>query len=238
MRLSLVLALAPTLAGAAPCLGEFSLCPNGVTCALVPSAECGRACQTPATPYACPLSAACFDGQDFLKSCPGLTGTHFDTALGIEARLDAVFAQAWSTAEYIGQMTDNATSIPRLSIPAYSYLNDDQHGVKQPDATAFPNGASLGASWDASLLTAVGLAIGTEARGIHSTLEDKSGETGGHSWPGTIRNGVGLTMYAPVRCLCGAPPPSSAPLGSAAPLSAFFSHCLPSLALISSFSRT
>lgn len=24
---------------------------------------------------------------------------------------------------------------------AYNWLNDDQHGVKQPDATAFPNGA-------------------------------------------------------------------------------------------------
>ena len=233
LHVSLVLALAPTLVGAAPCMGEFSVCPpttGGVTtCALVPAAECGRACQTPATPYACPLSAACFDGQDFLKSCPGLTGTHFDTALSIEARLDAVFAQPWSVAEYIGQMTDNATSVPRLSIPAYCYLNDDQHGVKQPDATAFPNGASLGAGWDAPLLTAVGLAIGTEARGIHSTLEDKSGETGGHSWPGTIRNGVGLTMYAPVRCLVLA---ASRSFCAALPA---LSHCFASFPSSSSF---
>ena len=100
-------------------------------------------------------------------------------------------------AEYIGQMTDNATSLPRLSIPNYSWLNDDQHGVKQPDATAFPNGGSMGASFSTELLNRVGLAIGTEARGVHNSLEDKSGETGGHTWPGTIRNGVGLTMYAP-----------------------------------------
>ena len=66
--------------------------------------------------------------------------------------------------------------------------------VKQPDATAFPNGNSLGASWDAGLLTEVGLAIGVEARGVHNSLTDKSGETGGHQWPGTINNGVGLTM--------------------------------------------
>ena len=108
-----------------------------------------------------------------------------------------MFGEPWSVDEFIGQLIDNATYIARLSIPNYSWLNDDQHGVKQPDATAFPNGASLGASWDAALLRAVGLAIGTEARGVHNSLEDKSGETGGHSWPGTIRNGVGLTLYAP-----------------------------------------
>ncbi len=187
-------ALAST-AYATPCLGEFSRCPDGVSCALVPATECARACSG-ATPYACPLSSACFDGQSY-ASCPGTKGTHFDGSLSIEQRLDYIFSAPWTVAEYIGQMTDNATSIPRLSIPAYSYLNDDQHGVKQPDATAFPNGASLGATWDADLLKAVGLAIGVEARGVHSTLEDKSGETGGHSWPGTIRNGVGLTLYAP-----------------------------------------
>jgi len=55
----------------------------------------------------------------------------------------------------------------------------------------------MGASFSTDLLRRVGLAIGTEARGVHNSLADKSGETGGHSWPGTIRNGVGLTMYAP-----------------------------------------
>jgi beta-glucosidase len=195
----LSLALLAGAAAAAPCAGEFSLCPNGQTCALVTATECAAPCSG-ATPYVCPLGGAapaCFDGADFLASCPGLKGTHFDNTLSVEARLDAMFAQPWTTDEYTSQMTDNASSIPRLSIPNYSWLNDDQHGVKQPDATAFPNGASLGATWDAALLTQVGLAIGTEARGVHSTLEDKSGETGGHSWPGTIRNGVGLTLYAP-----------------------------------------
>jgi len=178
----------------APCKGEFSSCPDG-SCALVVQTECGRC--SGATPYACPLNGGCFDGNNFLLSCAGLKGTHFDTSLGVEARLDYIFSTAWTVAEYTGQMTENATYIPRLSIPQYSYLNDDQHGVKQPDATAFPNGASMGATWDRDLLTQIGLAIGTEARGIHNTLDDKSGETGGHTWPGTIRNGVGLTMYAP-----------------------------------------
>ena len=135
--------------------------------------------------------------NNFLTSCPGLNGTHFDTSLSLEARLDYMFSTPWSTEEFVGQMTENATFISRLSVPAYNWLNDDQHGVKQPDATAFPNGASLGATWDTALLHSVGLAIGYEARGVHNTLGDKSGETGGHSWPGTLRNGVGLTLYAP-----------------------------------------
>ena len=180
---------------AAPCRGEFSTCPDG-TCALVPQTECGRCSGT--TPYACPLSTtACFDGENYLISCPGLKGTHFDTSLSLEERLDYMFSTPWSMEEFVGQMTENATFISRLSLPAYNWLNDDQHGVKQPDATAFPNGPSMGASWDVSLLRAVGLAIGIEARGFHNTLDDKSGETGGHSWPGTLRNGVGLTLYAP-----------------------------------------
>ena len=184
-------------AATAQCVGEFSVCPDG-SCALVPQTECAGKCSGK-TLYACPLSQglSCFDGKDFLASCPNLKGTHFDTSLSIEERLDYIFSGPWSVEEYISQMTENATHLSRFSIPAYSYLNDDQHGVKQPDATAFPNGASLGATWDPALLTAVGLAIGTEARGVHSALEDKSGETGGHSWPGTIRNGVGLTLYAP-----------------------------------------
>ena len=94
-------------------------------------------------------------------------------------------------------MTENATDVDRLSIPRYSWLNDDQHGVKQADATAFPNGVSLGATFDAPLLNLLGAAIGTEARGTHNSLTDKSAETGGHQWPGTINNGAGITLYAP-----------------------------------------
>jgi beta-glucosidase len=182
-------------AAAAACIGEFSTCPNGA-CALLASA-CG---QCGAGLYACPLSSSCFApgpaGAGY-ATCPGLAGTHFDATLPLAARLDAMFATPWTVAEYISQMTENATAIARLSLPAYSWLNDDQHGVKQADATAFPNGNSLGASWNAPLLTRVGLAIGVEARGTHNSLSDKSAETGGHQWPGTINNGAGLTLYAP-----------------------------------------
>ena len=175
------------------CYGEWSTCDNG-SCALT-LAACG---QCPPTQYACPLSTACFvsgvAGAGF-SSCPNLAGTHYDATISESARLDYIFATPWTAAEYISQMTENATDVTRLSIPRYSWLNDDQHGVKQADATSFPNGISLGASFDAPLLFQVGAAIGVEARGTHNSLTDKSAETGGHQWPGTINNGAGITLY-------------------------------------------
>lgn len=196
-RLHFVVLLLLRTALSAPCLGEYSRCPSGA-CALIATGPFSQCAQCAAGAYACPLSAtACFTDAASYAACPGLAGTHFDSTLSLDARVDYMFKAPWSVAEYIGQMTDNATYLSRLSIPNYSWLNDDQHGVKQPDATAFPNGGAMGASFSAELLRRVGLAIGTEARGVHNTLDDKSGETGGHGWPGTIQNGVGLTMYAP-----------------------------------------
>jgi beta-glucosidase len=132
-----------------------------------------------------------------VAGCAGSAGTHYDASLSIEARLDYIFAQKLTLAELITQMTDNATQIPRLAIPAYVWLNDDQHGIKQPDATAFPNGNAFGASWSTPLLERIGLALGTEARGVFNSLLDKSAQTGGSGWPGTLRNGATLTAYAP-----------------------------------------
>jgi hypothetical protein len=194
VTLSLLLAAAGAAVAAAqtPCVGAYSLCANGA-CALTPEA-CG-AC--PAGQYVCPLSATCAATPAAVAGCAGSAATHFDPTLTIEARLDYIFAQSLSLAELISQMTDNATQIPRLAIPAYVWLNDDQHGVKQPDATAFPNGNAFGASWSAPLLERVGLALGTEARGVFNSLLDKSAQTGGSGWPGTLRNGATLTAYAP-----------------------------------------
>jgi beta-glucosidase len=197
LRLVLLSTAAAAASAALPtapglCAGEWSTCSNGV-CALVAS-QCN---QCAPGRYACPFSSSCFDGAAGFSTCPGLKGTHFDSSLSIEQRLDFIFSSNWSVEDYVGQMTENATAVPRLFIPAYNYLSDDQHGVKQPDATAFPNGCSLGATWDGELLTQVGLAIGVEARGTHNSLQDKSAETGGHSWPGTLINGAGLTLYAP-----------------------------------------
>lgn len=129
------------------CAGEYSTCPTNGVCALVVE-QCA---QCTAGQYACPLSSACVDSADDLTACPGLSGTHFDTSLSVSDRVDFIVNQL-SLNEMLTQMTENATEIARLCVPAYNWLNDDLHGVKQPDATAFPNGPSLGASWNTSLL--------------------------------------------------------------------------------------
>jgi beta-glucosidase len=144
------------------------------------------------------MSTSCVASPDLIPTCPGLAGTHFDQTLTIEQRLDFLIDKgSWTLDEMITQLTDNATEIPRLGIPAYVWLNDDQHGVKQPYATGFPNGASFGAAWSPATMTNVGLALGVEARGVHNSLLDKSAEKGGEGWPGTLKNGAGLTAYAP-----------------------------------------
>ncbi|MFB2556338.1 glycoside hydrolase family 3 C-terminal domain-containing protein [Herbiconiux liangxiaofengii] len=72
-------------------------------------------------------------------------------------------ADAWST-----------TAVERLGIPALR-LGDGPHGVRRPregsgmsmfdshPATCFPTAASLGASWDPTLVEEVGVALGREA---------------------------------------------------------------------------
>ena len=67
--------------------------------------------------------------------------------------------------------------------------------------TSFPDGPGLGASWDKSLMRAVGAAVGTEARAVHNN------ETGSVRPTGV--NGMGLTLYGPnmnlvrdPRCKC------------------------------------
>jgi beta-glucosidase-like glycosyl hydrolase len=197
LALALLLAAARAASAQRACAGEYSLCPGAsATCALV-FESCAQCTGGSSGQYACPMSSACVASADLLPTCPGLAGTHFDASLSIEARLDYLMAQSWTVDEMITQLTDNATEIPRLGIPAYVWLNDDQHGVKQPYATAFPNGASFGAGWDAASMVNVGLALGVEARGVHNSLLDKSAEHGGEGWPGTLKNGAGLTAYAP-----------------------------------------
>ena len=60
------------------------------------------------------------------------------------------------------------------------------------NATVFPNGVGLGATFDTDLIKQVGFVIGNEARGLHNgfLFSDPSGRSMGC-------NGCGVTMYAP-----------------------------------------
>ena len=44
-----------------------------------------------------------------------------------------------------------APALDRMGIPSYNWLNDDVHGTATGDGTIFPNGVTLGMSWDTGL---------------------------------------------------------------------------------------
>ena len=107
-------------------------------------------------------------GAAAYTACPGLKGTHLDHTLSEERRL-AYLVQHTTLEEQASQMTNSAPSIDRLGIPAYQWLNDDQHGVGRtdgmmpgpvkpttPKATVLPNGCGLGATWSKRTLQAAG----------------------------------------------------------------------------------
>jgi hypothetical protein len=121
------------------CGGEFSLCKDG-SCALLDS-SCGK-CKP--GQYACPLGATCIDNLKAYTTCPGLTGTYLDATLSEDARLDLLVKKT-TTAEQIAQLVNNAPKIESQHLPAYNYLNDNEHGVKGTGhATVYPMGVSMG----------------------------------------------------------------------------------------------
>ena len=180
--------------GAAHCRGEYSLCNDG-SCALTEGA-CGRCA---AGQYVCPLSTTCLTSLDeYATSCPGLKGTHYDWTLSEEERLDA-FMKAVSLTDMISQLKNDAPGLENASLPAYNWLNDNEHGVKgTANATVYPMGVSIGATWSKQLTKAVGAAIGVESRSTHNTRADKSGDSCGSTSTGKVTsNGCGITLYAP-----------------------------------------
>ena len=186
-----------TLKAAPSCLGEFVACGGSNDCVLAEE-HCGR-CK--AGEYLCPSDQhTCVASAEAYTTCPGLAGTHLDVSLPIESRLDYLIMHTNVTIQ-AAQLTNTAPAIPHLGVPAYQWLNDDQHGVARTvaRATVFPNGCALGATWSTATLREVGAAIGNEARGLHNGFLH-NGTTNGP--PGTDPrqpqcNGCGITLYAP-----------------------------------------
>lgn len=158
--------------------------------------------------YLCPSDQqTCVASADAYKTCPGLKGTHLDWSLSEDERLDYLVHNT-TTEEQAAQLTNTAPAIERLGIPAYQWLNDDQHGVgrtdgmmpgpvhrTQPKATILPNGCGLGATWSKQTVAAAGKVLGTEARGLHNGFVHM---IGGHDSPAAQScNGCGITLYAP-----------------------------------------
>eukprot|EP00945_MAST-04E_sp_MAST-4E-sp1_P005245 g5245.t1 len=196
---SLILfAVTARVAHANRCLGEFVACPRVEECVLNIQ-DCGS-CGGVSGPhlYLCPIlggstKKTCVSGAENYTNCPGLKGTHLDHTLSETARLDYLSGKT-TLDEKIAQMTNSAPQLYELGIPEYQWLNDDQHGVARTtaNATVFPNGVGLGATFDSALLKQVGFVVGNEARGLHNGFlaSDPSGRSMGC-------NGCGMTMYAP-----------------------------------------
>jgi len=74
-----------------------------------------------------------------------------DWTLSESDRLDYL-TKAVNVSAQITQLVNNAPAIDDVALPAYNYLNDDEHGVKgTADATVYPMGVGIGAAWSKEL---------------------------------------------------------------------------------------
>ncbi|MFS4483903.1 glycoside hydrolase family 3 C-terminal domain-containing protein [Hyunsoonleella sp. 2307UL5-6] len=70
--------------------------------------------------------------------------------------------------EKVSQMRYDAPAVERLGIPEYNWWNECLHGVARAgEATVFPQGIGMGATWDTSLIFKMGTAVSDEARAKH-----------------------------------------------------------------------
>ena len=195
----LLCAFAWTAAGAL-CVGEFAPCPGTGECTMGPCGVCKSG------EYLCPSDqSTCVSDARAYTHCPGLKGTHLDHTLSVDERIAYLTAKA-NVSEMVSQLQNGASALPRFGLPAFQWLNDDQHGVGRTPmkATVLPNGCGLGATWDKQLLFEAGVVLGMEARGlknyythndsVHATGDDHRSVNADHS---ASCNGCGITIYGP-----------------------------------------
>jgi beta-glucosidase len=156
------------------------------------SGKCG-ACKI--GQYLCPSDQkTCVNGPEEYSSCPGIKGTHFDSSLDIEARIDYILKNM-NVTEQIGQLWNSAPAVDHLGIPEYEWLNDNVHGVGRTSqkATILPNGCGMGATWSRKSLVKAGLVLGQESRALHNFFLHNQSYRG----LSPRCNGCGLTIYGP-----------------------------------------
>ena len=90
--------------------------------------------------------------------------------------------------EKAGQLEDWATSVPRLGVPDYQTWNEALHGVARAGyATVFPQAIGMGATWDPTIVQAMGDIISDEARAKYNQAQRE----------GNHRIFYGLTFWSP-----------------------------------------
>lgn len=88
-------------------------------------------------------------------------------SLTIEERVQDLLGQM-TLQEKVSQMRYDAPGVERLGIPEYNWWNECLHGVARAgEATVFPQGIGMGATWNAPLIFEMGTAVSDEARAKH-----------------------------------------------------------------------
>ncbi|KAH7566781.1 hypothetical protein JRO89_XS08G0234100 [Xanthoceras sorbifolium] len=134
--------------------------------------------QSPKTPQF-PCESSLFSSYPFCN-----------TSLSIPTRAQSLISLL-TLQEKIQQLSDNASSIPRLGIPAYEWWSESLHGIAtngpgvmfngtMKSATSFPQVIVTTASFNRSLWSKIGSAIAVEARAMYNYGQ------------------AGLTFWAPV----------------------------------------
>lgn len=96
--------------------------------------------------------------------------------------------QRMTLEEKAQQLEDWATAIPRLGVPDYQTWNESLHGVARAGyATVFPQAIGMAATWDTSVVHAMGNVISDEARAKYNQAQRE----------GNHRIFYGLTFWSP-----------------------------------------
>uniref|UniRef100_UPI004047145D glycoside hydrolase family 3 C-terminal domain-containing protein n=1 Tax=Mariniflexile sp. TaxID=1979402 RepID=UPI004047145D len=110
-----------------------------------------------------------------------------NTSLPVEERVQDLISQM-TLQEKVSQMRYDAPAIERLGVPEYNWWNESLHGVARAgEATVFPQGIGMGATWNAPLIFEMGTAVSDEARAKH------------HKFISEGKRGIyqGLTFWTP-----------------------------------------
>src|SRR5271170_248495 len=104
------------------------------------------------------------------------TPAYLDTNLPAEQRA-ADLVHRMTLEEKTSQLVNQARAIPRLNVPAYDFQNESLHGVMVDGTTEFPEPIGLAATFDASAIHQMAIAIGTEGR-IKHVQAVRAGDSG------------------------------------------------------------
>ena len=123
----------------------------------------------------------------FASLVPAQMPAYMDTRLSPAERAHDLVGRM-TLDEKVNQLEDWGTSIPRLGIPDYQTWNEALHGVARAGyATVFPQAIGMAATWDPTIVHAMGNVVSTEARAKYNQAQRE----------GNHRIFYGLTFWSP-----------------------------------------